>query len=152
MQFNVGDIVEGKVTGVKDYGVFVDIGGGKSGMVHISEVSNTYVNDIHEFVKENDVFKMKILSISDEGKISLSIKKALPPEEHKEKQQRRQKPAVKPAPPKPDNSFVWTAKKTESASFEEMMNQFKATSDEKFLDLKRKNVEQRRPRRGSGAR
>lgn len=153
MQLKVGDIVEGKITGIKDYGVFADIGDGKSGMVHISEVANSYVNNIRDFVKENDVFKMKVLSISEEGKISLSIKKALPQEEPKERPQRRSKPsAVKAAPSKPDNSFVWMPKKNESTSFEEMMNQFKATSDEKFSDLKRKNAEPKRPRRGSGVR
>lgn len=153
MQFKVGDIVEGKITGIKEYGVFADIGDGKSGMVHISEVANAFVSNINDFVKENDVFKMKILSISEEGKISLSIKKAMPPEEPAVKPQKRPKaPAAKPAPQKPDNSFVWMPKKNESASFEEMMNQFKATSDEKFSDLKRKNTEAKRPRRGTGAR
>ena len=150
MQFKVGDIVEGKITGIKDYGVFADIGEGKSGMVHISEVSRTYVNDIHEHVKENEVYKMKILNISEDGKISLSIKKALPPEPDEERRQRRpRRERPSSPPPKPDGSFVWTPKKSEATSFEEMMNQFKATSDEKFSDLKRKNVETKRPRRGN---
>ena len=64
MQFNVGDIVEGKITGSTNFGVFVDIGDGKSGMVHISEVARTYVSDIREHVKENDAVKVKILEIS----------------------------------------------------------------------------------------
>ncbi len=148
MQLNVGDIVEGKITGIKEYGAFADIGDGKSGMVHISEVANTYVNNINDFLKENDVFKMKVLGISEDGKISLSIKKALPPEEKSEKQQKKPRKYVPREPAKPDGSFVWMPKKSESASFEEMMNQFKATSDEKFSDLKRKNADARRPRRG----
>lgn len=151
MQFNVGDIVEGKITGIKEYGVFADIGDGKSGMVHISEVANTYVSDIKEFVKENDVFKMKILNITEDGKISLSIKKAMPGEERSEKPQKKARKTAPKESPKPDNSFVWMPKKTESASFEEMMNQFKAASDEKFSDLKRKNAEVKRSRRGSGS-
>lgn len=148
MQFKVGDIVEGKVTGIKTYGVFADIGGGKSGMVHISEVSRTYVDDIKEHVKENDVFKMKILNISEDGKISLSIKQALPEETEEEKAKRKQRKKKEYIPPKPDNSFVWTPQKSEATSFEEMMTQFKARSDEKILDLKRKNAETKRPRRG----
>lgn len=148
MQFKIGDIVEGKIVGIKEYGVFADIGDGKSGMVHISEVSRTYVNNINEHVKENDVFKMKILNISEDGKISLSIKQALPPEDPAEKAKRQKRRPRTAAPSKPDGSYVWTPQKSEASSFEEMMSQFKARSDEKFSDLKRKNVETKRPRRG----
>jgi len=77
MQLTVGEIIEGKITAVKDYGVFVDLGEGKSGMVHISEIAKTYVNDINEFVKIGDSVKMMVTNISDEGKISLSIKRAI---------------------------------------------------------------------------
>ena len=147
MQLKVGDIVEGKITGITNFGLFADIGEGKSGMVHISEVARTYVNDIHDFVKENDVVKMKVLSVGQDGKISLSIKKALEPERKEgEKPQRRERKQF--APSKPDGSFIWTPKKEESSSFEEMMNRFKATSDEKFSDLKRKNPEVHRTKRG----
>lgn len=155
MQIEVGQIVEGKVTGITNFGVFVDLGEGKSGLVHISEISQTYVNDVREFVKENDVVKMKVLNVSEEGKISLSIKRA---EERKDNvqrpkfsgQQRGQRPprnedfhsAAAPAP-------VWMPKKSESSSFEDMMAKFKATSDEKFSDLKKKNPDTRRPKRSA---
>jgi len=154
MQFNVGDIVEGKITGITNFGVFVDIGEGKSGMVHISEVARTYVSNIREHVKENDAVKVKILEIGDDGKISLSIKKALPPEKREGEQgvRRERKPYQPKEPQKPDSSYVWMPKKQESESFEEMMNRFKQTSDEKFSDLKRKNPEARRTKRGSGVR
>ena len=151
MQFNVGDIVEGKITGIKEYGVFADIGEGKSGMVHISEVANTYVNDINEFCKVGDTFKMKILSVSEEGKISLSIKKAQDngaKNDAYDKKPREKRVKPKPQAPVIDSSYVWTPQKSESSSFEEMMNRFKATSDEKISDLKRKNVEAKRARRG----
>lgn len=151
MQLNIGDIVEGKITGIKEYGLFVDLGEGKSGMVHISEVACTYVSNIKEFVQEGQTVKMKVLNITDEGKISLSIKKAIEADkkasaEHFKKERRPYQQ------PKPDNSYTWTPKKAEPASFEEMMNQFKASSDEKFLDLKRKNPETRRSKRGANAR
>ena len=85
MQLTVGQIVEGKITGITNFGVFIDLGDGKSGLVHISEVARSYVSDIKEFVKIGDVVKAKILNIGDDGKISLSIKKALeaenPPKE-----------------------------------------------------------------------
>ena len=77
MQLEVGNIVEGKVTGITKFGAFVELPGGKTGMVHISEVAPTFVNEIRDHVTENQVVKVKILTISEEGKISLSIKKAM---------------------------------------------------------------------------
>ena len=145
MELAVGQIVEGKITGITAFGVFVDIGEGKSGLVHISEVARTYVSDINEFVKVGDVVKAKVLTIGDDGKISLSIKKALEPE----KREPREKRERKPVQTKGDRPYVWTPKKTESASFEEMMSRFKQTSDEKFSDLKKKNPETRRSKRGA---
>ena len=137
MQLTIGQIVEGKITGITNFGVFADLGEGKTGMV-----------DIKEFVKTGDVVKMKVLNIGEDGKVSLSIKRALEPErtnEPRERRERRNSP-----PPKIDGSYTWTPKKTEPQSFEEMMNRFKQTSDEKFSDLKRKNPEARRTKRGAG--
>ncbi len=146
MEITVGQIVEGKITGITNFGVFVDLGEGKSGLVHISEVARSYVNDINEFVKVNDVVKMKVLTVGEDGKISLSIKRALEPEKRQEPRERREK---RPAPPKPDGSYTWMPKKNEPASFEEMMSRFKQTSDEKFSDLKKKNPEAKRSKRGT---
>ena len=152
MQLTVGDIIEGKITVVKDYGVFVDIGNGKFGMVHISEIAQSYVSEIRDFVKEGDTVKVKVLTISDDGKVSLSIKQAQEPNVEEVKKERREKRPYTPKPPAPapDGSYVWTAKKSESASFEDMMSKFKATSDEKFSDLKRKNPDAKRNRRTGG--
>ena len=150
MELKVGDVVEGKITTITSFGVFADIGGGKSGMVHISEVARNYVNDINEHVKVNDVVKMKVLSIGDDGKISLSIKRALPPEKKDDAPRRERKSA--PQKQNIDSTYTWTPKKSEPASFEEMMNRFKQTSDEKFSDLKRKNPDANRTKRGNGAR
>lgn len=147
MQVAVGQIVEGKITGITNFGVFVDLGDGNSGLVHISEVARSYVNDIKDFVKIDDVVKAKVLNIGDDGKISLSIKKALEAENPPEKRERRERKPVNNY--KPDGSYTWTPKKQEPASFEEMMNRFKQTSDEKFSDLKRKNPEAKRSKRGA---
>ncbi len=146
MQLNVGQIVEGKITGITNFGVFVDLGDSVTGMVHISEVAQKYVSEIRDFVKENDVVKMKVLNIGQDGKISLSIKQA---EEPKPVERRPRAPRPQNQS-KPDGSFVWTAKSNEPASFEEMMNRFKQTSEEKFSDLKRKNTDAHRARRGAG--
>lgn len=144
MQPKVGDLVEGKITGITKFGVFVDIGDNLTGMVHISEVARTYVNEISDFVKIGDTVKTKVLTVADDGKISLSIKRAL--EETEPKGRPRRKPVT---PPKPDNSFVWTSSQNECSSFEDMLSKFKQTSDEKFSDLKRKNQDVRRPKRGA---
>ena len=147
MELSVGQIVEGKITGITNFGVFVDLGENKSGLVHISEVARSYVNDINEFVKVGDTVKMKVLSIGEDGKISLSIKRAL--ENEKAVQQPRERKERRSTPPKPDGSYTWMPKKSEPASFEEKMNKFKQTSDEKFSDLKRKNPEAKRSKRGA---
>ena len=150
MQIIVGQIVEGKVTGITNFGVFVDLGEGKSGLVHISEIAQTYVNDVNEHVKVGDVVKMKILTVSDDGKISLSIKRAQEPQS---KPKSNGQSAKIPRKNSSDHSIsptaVWVPKKSESASFEDMMAKFKATSDEKFSDLKRKNPDTRRPKRST---
>lgn len=149
MQLKVGDIVEGKITGITKFGVFADLGGGVSGMVHISEISRTYVNDINDFVKVGDVSKMKVISVGEDGKIALSMKNA---QEGEPSQRKEKRPAVKKAPSKPDGSFVWESEDSAPASFEEMMNKFKRNSDEKMSDLKRKNPEARRTKRSAGGR
>ncbi len=142
-QLSVGQIVEGKVTGITNFGVFVDIGGGKSGMVHISEVALTFVNNIRDHVNEGDTVQVKIMNIGEDGKISLSIKKAL------EQKNKAQSAPKKPRPPMNDTFVGFGTPKSEPDSFEEMMNRFKQNSEEKFSDLKRKNNEVRRSRRGA---
>ena len=147
MQLKTGDIVEGKITGITSFGVFADIGDGVSGMVHISEISRDYVSDIREFVKVGDTVRMKVISVGENGKISLSIRKALPDEAPRKKEKKVREPkAVTP----PDPSYVWEAAQDTPSSFEEMMNKFKQRSDEKISDLKRKNPDARRGKRSSG--
>ena len=63
MQHEVGSIVEGKVTGITKFGAFVELEGGSVGMVHISEISQSYVNDINDYLKEQQIVKVKILNI-----------------------------------------------------------------------------------------
>ena len=138
MQLTVGEIIEGRITGITNFGLFLDLGNGKSGMVHISEVARNYISDINEHFKVNDTVKAKILNIGDDGKICLSIKRALEPEKSQERPRKERRTYEQP---KPDGSYTWMPKKNEPASFEEMMNRFKQTSDEKFSDLKRKNPE-----------
>ena len=150
MQLKVGEILEGKVSGITKFGVFVDLGDGTSGMVHISEVARTYVNDINDYVKNDDTVKVKVLSVGEDGKISLSIKRALEPEPRSEHPRGENRRSPRSSSAKPDGSYTWTPRKSEPASFEEMLSRFKQTSDDKFSDLKRKNPEVRRSKRGAG--
>lgn len=132
MQFEIGSVLEGKVVTLTKFGAFVDIGDGKTGMVHISEVSNTYVEDINDHLKTGQEVKVKVLSISDDGKISLSIKKALPPP---------------PRAPKRKVVYVdysGASKKKEPMSFEDMLSKFKQSSDEKMSDLKKSTAAKQR--------
>ena len=123
MQLEVGMILEGKVTGITKFGAFIELPDKKTGMVHISEVAPTYVKEIRDHVTEGQTVKVKILNIGEDGKISLSMKKALPPAP------RRPAPRRQPFNGRPDD-VEWGSSSRSSASF-------KATSDEKFSDLKR---------------
>lgn len=76
----VGSIMEGKVTAIMKFGAFVALEGGRSGLVHISEIANSYVNDVHDYLQEGQSVKVRVLT-SENGKLNLSIKKALPQEE-----------------------------------------------------------------------
>ena len=114
-------ILEGKVTGITKFGAFVELPGGRTGMVHISEVAPTFVKEIRDFVSENQTVKVKILNIGEDGKISLSMKRAVEPP---------------PRPARPGN-YEWQSRRNEGGTFEEMMSRFKQTSDEKMSDLKR---------------
>lgn len=128
MQLEVDSVVEGKVTHITNFGVFVELPNGQTGMVHISEVAQTYVKEIRDFVTENQQVKVKVLQIGTDGKISLSMKKAIPPAPRT--------PARTVSPGRPGD-YEWHPTTQQNASFEDMLNKFKQTSDEKILDLKR---------------
>ena len=87
MDLEAGMVLEGKVTGITKFGAFVDLEDGKTGMVHISEVAPTFVNDINDYLKEGQTVKVKVLSVGEGGKISLSIKKAMSASENGGKSQ-----------------------------------------------------------------
>ena len=71
-----GKIIEGTVSGITNFGAFIDLGEGKTGLVHISEVADDYVKNIHDYLKDKQKIKVKVLSIGKDGKISLSIRQA----------------------------------------------------------------------------
>ena len=133
MALEVGQIVEGKVSGITGFGAFVDFPGGETGLVHISEVARDYVKDINEHLSVGQEVKVKVLSMDEKGKISLSIKKAQPPV---------QRQASAPFSGKPAE-IDWSSNQQSDMSFEDMMASFKVSSDARMLDIKR-NVEAKR--------
>ncbi|MBQ2848702.1 MAG: S1 RNA-binding domain-containing protein [Clostridia bacterium] len=147
MQIEEGAILTGKITGLTDFGAFVELEGGKTGMIHISEVASNYVKDIKEHLTVGQDVRVKVISVSPEGKISLSIKRL----EEQPKEQRPQRPQ-KPKGERRSSPNVWNGQKSnapaegEKQSFEDMMARFKQVSDEKMTDLKRASDS----KRGSG--
>lgn len=139
MQLEVGKIYEGKVTGITKFGAFVELEPGTTGMVHISEVANTFVNEIKDHLTEGQTVKVKVLAVNDDGKISLSIKKAVdnppPRRDFNNKRPYNNNGGNKPQQEK--------APQTPEAAFEDMLNKFKQNSEERMCDIK-KNVDNKR--------
>lgn len=141
MQLEVGSILTGKVTSITKFGAFIDLGERKTGMVHISEIATTYVNEIRDHLTEGQEVKVKVLNIGEDGKISLSIKRAM------------DNPPPRPQRPFPGKGSrggprdFGPSRRNENMSFEDMISKFKQSSDEKMYDIKR-NVESKR---GSGS-
>lgn len=121
MTVKAGNILEGTVVNITNFGAFVEIEG-KTGLVHISEVADTFVKDIREYLKEQDKVKVKVISIDDNGKISLSIKQA-----------NVNKKSARPA------EIDWNSEKpkTSTKDFEDIMSKFLKDSEERFQDIKK---------------
>ena len=136
MQVEVGAVVEGTVTGITKFGAFVSLPDGKSGLVHISEIANTYVSDVNEFLKLGDKVKVRVLAVTPDGKINLSIKKA------------------EPAPERPNNRSAQPAGQVSGpsgdAAFEDRLKQFMQESDSRMAGNRLYSDRTRGRRRGSG--
>jgi S1 RNA binding domain protein len=123
----IGSILSGKVTGITKFGAFVALPDGRSGMIHISEVAHSYVNDIREHLTEEQEVTVKVIGISPEGRVNLSIKKAAPPL------------------PRKDPVFSGTRRPAPAgpASFEDKLKAFMTDSESKLSGMK----DNSRPRR-----
>lgn len=128
MSIEVGSIIEGVVTGITKFGAFVELPGGVTGLVHISEVADAYVKDVNEYLKQNDRVLVKVINVDAQGKIGLSIKQANPDFVQKS---RRSAPS-----------------KVNQASFEDKLAKFMKDSDERQQDLRR-STESKRGGRGA---
>ena len=139
MELKVGDILTGKVTGITKFGAFVALAPGKSGLVHISEIANTYVSDISTFLSVGQEVKVKIIGVDDNGRLNLSNKKA---EEKPPVREERRAPAPRPDnPPKPAPA--------PEKSFEDKLKQFMQDSDSKMSGIRQYEKKSSR-RRGGG--
>ena len=142
MEFGVGSVLEGKVTGITKVGAFVSLPEGKSGLVHISEIAYSYVNDVKDHLKEGQEVKVKVIGIDENGRINLSIKKAMDPPPRPAGQGR---PMGRPGGHN-GGGFRGKPAPAEPASFEDRLKQFMAASDSKLSELRQS--ERRSSRRG----
>ena len=122
MSLEAGAILEGTVVKITHYGAFVELPDGKSGLVHISEIADTYVKDVRDYLKEQERVKVKVLGYNDKGKLDLSVKQALEPAERQ-------------------------ARVRAKASFDDKLAKFLKESEERLLDLKRNTEAKRGGRR-----
>ena len=142
MDPQVGSILEGKVASITKFGAFVTLEGGKSGLVHISEIANTFVNDVHDFLQEGQEVKVLVLS-AEKGRINLSIKKALPSQERPAPRGPRPFHAPRPAAPQqPDRPHPAQAAQkplppSGDQAFEDKLKRFLSSSEGKMADLNR---------------
>lgn len=138
----IGSILEGNVVSITNFGAFVELPDGQTGLVHISEISDEYVKEIGDYLKKDDKVKVKVIGKNKKGKYDLSIKQLKAPEEKKEKLP----PPKKPRPFRDSNQrsgFGGSSLKKNSEGFEEKLAQFLKDSEERQLDLK-KNTEAKR--------
>ena len=133
MDWQVGDILEGKVSGITKFGAFVALPGGKSGLVHISEVANAFVSNVGDHVQLGQTVKGMLLSVTPEGKINLSIKRAIPEPPKSDARPRQQE-----QPPMPSQVYVRpTPVATETSGnqdFEDRLKRFMQESDSRIAD------------------
>lgn len=134
MQPEVGAVLEGKVSGVTKFGAFVNLPGGKSGLVHISEIANTFVSDVAQYVSVGQTVKVKVIGINGD-KINLSIKRAEESEEAARRRAPQQHAEQQSRPPKqPQQPSGQVAAPTEDQAFEDKLKQFMKDSDSRIAD------------------
>ncbi len=143
MQLEVGKVVEGVVTGITKFGAFVDIGDGKTGLVHISEISHQYVNDISEHLQNGQTVKVKILGETENGKLNLSIRKAVEQERRNDHSEQNRERSYQHGKGNQNRSGYNKSVSAQPAGFEDMLSKFMHSSDEKLSGM-RKQPQNRR--------
>ena len=147
MEFTVGAVLEGKVKSITNFGAFVALPEGKTGLVHISEVANTYVSDIREHLTEGQDVKVMVIN-TDGGKLNLSIKRLEPKPQREFKPDTRRREGA-PAQPRPARQAPTPppAPKTADQLFEEKLKQFMSESDSKISSIRQYSDRRTKSRR-----
>lgn len=144
MGFEVGSVLEGKVTGITKFGAFVSLPENRSGLVHISEIAYSYVSDISEHLSEGQTVKVKVIGIDANNRINLSIKQAAPPPARPERRftprtnngaQQGDGERRPPRRSQPNTFQGEPAQPKGPVSFEDQLKQFMASSDSKLSEL-----------------
>ena len=140
MELAVGAIVDGKVTGITKFGAFVSLPEGRSGLVHISEIAYSYVNEVSDHLHEGQEVKVKIIGIDQSNRINLSIKQVEPPPQRAPRQGGQRPGGGGGRPPRQNSAprpvgFVHQAPK-EPTDFEDRLKQFMQSSDSKLSELR----------------
>ncbi|WP_078393344.1 S1 domain-containing RNA-binding protein [Shouchella patagoniensis] len=153
MSIEAGSKLQGKVTGITHFGAFVELPGGSTGLVHISEVADHYVKDINELLKVGDEVTVKVVNVEKDGKVGLSIRKAIERPEG-ERESRPSRPArpdsARQARPQRSSGSGHRggSKPRPVASFEDKMSRFLKDSEERLTTIKRQ-TESKRGGRGA---
>ena len=136
MEFTPGTILEGKVKSITKFGAFISLPEGKSGLVHISEIAYTYVNEVRDFLTEGQDVKVQILEVDQAGRLNLSIKRAQPRPQTQTRAPAR--PAPRPAPRReaavPMGEML---PPSDDRAFEDKLKAFMSESDSKMAGVRR---------------
>jgi S1 RNA binding domain protein len=143
MSIEVGSKLQGKVTGITNFGAFVELPEGSTGLVHISEVADSYVKDINDYLKIGDQVEVKVINVEKDGKIGLSIKKAKDrPAEASKPRPHSHSHSQRPRQGRPND------RNNSKETFESKMARFLKDSEDRLSSLKR-NTESKRGGRGA---
>ena len=141
MEFAVGAVLEGKVTGITKFGAFVALEGGKSGLVHISEIANSYVSSVEDYLKIGQTVRVRVLNIGEGGKINLSIKRA----EEKPSRPMTERREDKAQRARPEQTQV--SRNQASDDFEDRLKKFMQEADSRIADNRMYSDRKQRSRR-----
>lgn len=159
MSIEVGSKLQGKVTGITNFGAFVELPEGSTGLVHISEVADNYVKDINDHLKVGDMVTVKVINVEKDGKIGLSIKKAIDRPERPERSERSERPARHDRGDRGDSRGGYSGgrprhgksndnHRAPKENFESKMARFLKDSEDRLSSLKR-HTESKRGGRGA---
>lgn len=159
MSLEVGKVFDGKVTSITNFGAFIKLSNGETGLCHISEISNDYVKSVSDFLQEGQDVQVKVINI-DKGKVSLSIRKAQENSESASKPSRPKKEFKKDFkkdgrdfkrdrdPGRPKRSYdqggqSFQKRERKPENFEDMLTGYLKDSGEKLKGVKKNNKSRR---------